>query len=459
MDRSYMINEYINDSDKSFGEVQESSQYLDGLKSRIHDCKRLTEIMVEVSKFIDKYNVTGEIKDGLLKICNEFDEKTDVYTAKHRLEEFLAKNLEEKEVDYNNKEAIVTDIKTDVIEDAKDRLESVGIDLVGDNEKIINDIDDVTDVYRIKNNVENVENYFYDRNKAIGDDNPTTVEVSLDKISDVVESSNDDIILNEALNTEEKALESENPSLFEANSDGTVQINGDSHIPDSMNFAAMMTSALMVQNDIHVPSDLDMKFMKEKSNKDSFKIIYGKFPLTNHPENKLDPVIVSKISELADSYNSGNDYMQLLGTTSPELKEALSIINNHVLNEAGAFQMAVKTEDNMHNMAFRMDESYHDVLSAFNNNGAYVSYDASEHGIATVNETVPGNQLLILSSTNEELNKEKNIEMKPELNNVYQYVKKNENKEAANVSYTFLKVIIVAEIMLVGMYLMFFLNK
>ena len=460
MDRSYMINDYVSENDKNLAMRDERSNYLNYLKIYISGSKSLTEIMVHVSEFLDKYNVNDEIKNDLLKICNEFDEKTSLDVAQSRLENYLSKCLEEKEEKYLKSNSELYDVKNDLIDDSKRKLESVGIELNGDNNSTLDSINDVDDVYRIKNNVDTAHDSFYERNKVVNRDEISNVEVSIDSINDVVDSSRSDIILDEALETEKTKLEIENPSMIETNDNGSIQVNGDTNNNDSMNFAAMMTMALLTTLPGNVNYDLNMKLIKDVKDVDKFKIIYGNFPLANHPENKLDPVVTSQIMGLAKTYKSDVNYMELLGKASPELKEAMTFTYENVLGKPGAFQMAIKNSRSNYDMMMGMDKNYSNELTALGDNGATVTHDANEYGMAAIKEHVPGNQLLILSSTNEMLRKEKENGLNSELKNNYQYLKKIENEEAANVNYTFLITVILAEVLLVGSYFIFtFINK
>lgn len=279
-----------------------------------------------------------------------------------------------------------------------------------------------------------------------------------DYLDEIIESPKDDILLDAAMNIDENNLENENMELFEVNSDGTVQVNGDYANKDSLNFAIMMTMSLLVANGNKIKPDLDMKFIKNRNDRDKFKIIYGNFPLINHPENKLDSALISKITDLSKTYQSDVDYMKFLGQVSPELEQAMNIIYNHVLNHDGAFQMAIRNNDN-YDMAFGMDTNYSNILDAFNDNGAYVSYDSNQNGIVTVNETIPGNQMFILNSTNEVLGTNINNNINQEINNNRQYVKTIDNNEVANANYVLLAIMCVIEVILLAVYFIFLFNK
>ncbi len=269
----------------------------------------------------------------------------------------------------------------------------------------------------------------------------------------VVEGPKDDIFIDDLNDSK-----IDNSKLFEVNNDGTVQVNGNFNDKNSMNFAIMMTMSLLVANDSKIKPNLDMKFIKN-DDKDKFKIIYGNFPIINHPDNRLNSELVSNITKLSNTYKSQVNYMNLLEKTSPEIKEAMVIIYNYVLNREGSFQMAIRDNGKKHDMAFGMDDNYSDIIDAFNINGAYVSYDSNERAIITVNETLPGNQLLILNTTHETLGFNLEEEFNTSLVSDNQYVKKMDKKEAANVNFVVLIILAIVETLIIAGYFIFLGNK
>ncbi len=269
----------------------------------------------------------------------------------------------------------------------------------------------------------------------------------------VVEGPKDDIFIDDLNDSK-----IDNSKLFEVNNDGTVQVNGNFNDKNSMNFAIMMTMSLLVANDSKIKPNLDMKFIKN-DDKDKFKIIYGNFPIINHPDNRLNSELVSNITKLSNTYKSQVNYMNLLEKTSPEIKEAMVIIYNYVLNREGSFQMAIRDNGKKHDMAFGMDDNYSDIIDAFNINGAYVSYDSNERAIITVNETLPGNQLLILNTTHETLGFNLEEEFNTSLVSDNQYVKKMDKKEAANVNFVVLIILAIVETLIIAGYFIFVGNK
>lgn len=453
MERSNMLNEYVKENEENKESFSEASHYLEGLKLRIKDSKTLTELMIEVSNFLDKFDVNDEVKNDIIKICNSFDENTDIYSARTKLEGYLSNYLEEKEDNYQESNNTVNEIKEEVIDDAAYKLKNVGVELVGNSDDVIEKIADNDSVERIQNNVDNAKEYFEERNEIVDEEAPS-VEVSLDTINEIVDSPKDNIILNDALEAQDNMMESSNPSLMEFKDDGSLEVSGDKMNPDAMNFIAMLTNILVASSE-----NLDMKFIKNRTEKFKYKVLFGNFPLVNHPENKLDPVIVSKIQQEANSYQGNINYMDLLGANSPELKEALVLLNQSVIGENGAFQMAVNNTENKNDLLFAMDENYSNIMDAFSNNGAIVKIDAEEHGIVYVHDDLPGNQLITLATTNEELaaEKEKKQANNIELKNSYQYVKKIDLPnvdQAAKVSYILLGTVAVTEILFVVFYLL-----
>ena len=115
-------------------------------------------------------------------------------------------------------------------------------------------------------------------------------------------------------------------------------------------------------------------------------------------------------------------------------------------------------------MLLGMDENYENVLEAFLTNGAKVTADMTEKGIVRIPDEVPGDQLFVLSNTNEALDKEKEVEETHEKEHAPQYIKLPDNNydnghnEAANVNIPILLIIAIAEVIILGVYYIFILN-
>lgn len=459
MDRSYMLNDYVAEQENDLNNKLEATQNLDKLEFRIKGSKTVNEIKREVFIFLERNDVPVEISEGLQKICNEFSENTDVYHASLYLENFMNDYLKEKEKDFLKSSDTVQEIKEELIEDIKKDLDSVGIALSGSQDVLIDSIQSEDDVYKLKNNVERTTEYFQDRNEIISSPDKTLVELSSDEVAEVLERPNDEALLKSALEQQERQNDiSNNNSQVELKDDGSIVVHGDIENTESMNFAAMMTIDLVSStNDFEANQKLDMKFIKYPEQESAFKIIYGNFPLINQPNNNVDPMIVSRVNELVNSYQSNISYIKLLGTKSPELMLAMILLQEQILNEKGAFQMAVKNDGNHYGIMIAADENYAHVINAFSESGAMVTYNAMEHGIIRVNDTTPGEQLMVLNATLENLRQKKEASLVNQNSYQKQLLYPNNMNEAANVHTTFLIVVLVTEVLLLCVSLYFIL--
>lgn len=252
-------------------------------------------------------------------------------------------------------------------------------------------------------------------------------------------------------------MEHDNLSSIIDKGDGTIQINGDSNSFESMNFISKMTL------DLASPMGLDLDMLLEKRSDDTskYKAIFGNLPVSKMTEDKkISPMMVDVIKEKSKEYNPNVDYMETLARVSPEISKAFEIIDTNLLNKEGFFQFALKNGKTNHDMSFRLGSSYSSVTQAFNSTGISITHDSKENGVVIINNTNPGEQILILDSVNEELKKEKLDNTQAILNNGMAYVKKMEDlrdnsslDEAASVNPFFLITVIIAEVLLIGFFL------
>ena len=460
MDRSYILDSYVSENQENLTEMSDARELLDNFEFRTNGSKSIEELKREVSIFYEQNNLPSEVKDEMDRIIGEFSDDTDIYTASNRLENVLSDYLDSKENEFNKSNDTVFEIKEEVVETVKKDLEDIGITMTGDNDNLIDRIESEKDVVKLKENVDTAVDYFNQRNQVIDQDNSINIELSTDDIGNSLDKSGTDTVLETVLEEQEQSLEAYTTNV-DALDDGSVVVHGDSENTESLNFTAMMTAALVANNsDFGISEHLDMKFIKNNLDSSTYKVIYGNFPIANHPENKLDPVIIDKIQQLAKNYNPSFSYMQLLSDLSPELSTALTIINNHILNEQGAFQMAIKNGGERHEVVFAMDENYSVISESFRESGAMVSSDMMENDIVRVNNTTEGEQLMILNATLENLDQKRIDKAQSEiLQNVYQKKKVFEQSinESANTFNIFLMTIVGFEvvILLIGFFFMF----
>ena len=451
MDRSYILDSYVSENQENLTEMSDARELLDNFEFRTNGSKSIEELKREVSIFYEQNNLPSEVKDEMDRIIGEFSDDTDIYTASNRLENVLSDYLDSKENEFNKSNDTVFEIKEEVVETVKKDLEDIGITMTGDNDNLIDRIESEKDVVKLKENVDTAVDYFNQRNQVIDQDNSINIELSTDDIGNSLDKSGTDTVLETVLEEQEQSLEAYTTNV-DALDDGSVVVHGDSENTESLNFTAMMTAALVANNsDFGISEHLDMKFIKNNLDSSTYKVIYGNFPIANHPENKLDPVIIDKIQQLAKNYNPSFSYMQLLSDLSPELSTALTIINNHILNEQGAFQMAIKNGGERHEVVFAMDENYSVISESFRESGAMVSSDMMENDIVRVNNTTEGEQLMILNATLENLDQKRIDKAQSEiLQNVYQKKKVFEQSinESANTFNIFLMTIVGFEVVI-----------
>lgn len=443
MDRSYMLNSYMEENQNNLNEQQQAEELKDKLEFRINGSKTIDEIKKQVSIFLEKNNVPPKVEEDLIKICDTFNENTDIYLAEKYIEDYIQNYLEEQEKKYNKTNETVTEIKQEVVDTAKKSLEEVGITMSGDTNSVLDSIQSERDVFKIKENVETTTNYFANNTN----ENSPTMEIPVNTIEESINNPTTDTIL-------EETIQNNNVNEITINEDSSIEINGDTN-NDSMNFTAMMTDVLVTtNNDNGFDARLDMKFVKENDSDTKFKVVYGNFPLTE-PGNKLNQDTLYVIQRIADNYNSSVDYFKLLESDSIELATSLKIIENNILNQKGSFKMAVKTDGLSQDIMFAMSPEYYEVSNAFNESGASVVHNDNE-SIIKVNNNSIGEKIVILTTTLENLDK-KNLEKNaPVKENAYQkQLIFPINNQAANAHNIFLAVTACAEVLLLILFIYF----
>ena len=464
MDRQELFNDYRDYNIQTQESYDTNLSYLEGLRYRLTGCTSINEIKEELYNFLDNNKIQGQIRDDLTKIANDFDETTDLYNAQRYLENYLGELVEKNKKELDKSESDIKEIKQEVIDDAKKDLQEVGVKLTGDEEQIFGDINDLKDIDKIKDNVDEVKEYLKEEIKT---KDSQEIEVNVDSLSNVVEQSGDQTLVNEVAANQ---VETDSNSPIQDRGDGTIEIIGDASNEQSMNFMAMMTTALVtsdVGNDLSMNLDLDMRMMKDVTDIYQYKAIFGNFPVSKMTDDrKLSPEIIADIQKLGDQYNPSKDYVAVLNQTSPEISEAFKLIDDNLLNKEGAFQFLLKNGGTEHEMMFALDEHYNDVSEAFQHNGAMISNDVNENNIVRLPNSTPGDQLLTLQQTNAELKQNELEASQQTLENGVAMVKTYEPPkaeedldEAANVSPTLLIVVTIVELLLIGVYVFLLINK
>lgn len=442
MDRSYLLNEYISDEDQNNLEKNEAIDNLDKLQVRLRGTKTLDEIKHEVFIFLDKNNVPFEVSNGLTKICDSFDDKTDYYHARTYIEDFMNKYYALKEKTANESDDKVREVKNDVVENAKKDLENIGVSLIGDNDIITDNIKDRDDAYRLMDNVSVVTDYYREKNQLLNEENIKPIDLQVEDVNQVIERPNDETLLSTVLEQEDKKVSDGSIiNQVDIKEDGSIVVNGDATNMQSMSFVAAMTSSLIVSK-IDFNINLDMKLIKDPNETSKFKVIYGDFPLNNKAVNSATKEIAT---DLINNYNPNISYFDILTKKAPELVTSLMIVNEDILNKKGAFQMAVKTTGFRHDILFAMDENYTDTATAFRESGALISQDVIGNCVVKVDGNSLGDQVTTLNATLENI-RQRNNNLVNSNNNQKKLIYKND--QAANVNNIFLITITIAEVIL-----------
>lgn len=396
MDRSSMLNSYVADNEFNQKSLDAANNDLSALEFRIRGSKTVAEIKNEVDIFLERNNVSEEVKDNLLRICDNFSENTTVYQAMSYLEDFMSRHVSEKEKDFTKSDDTVSDIKEEVITDAMKSLDDIGITLVGaDTTDMAEKIKDEDDVYKIKNNVERTTEHFNSQ-KDLSPNNDNQIEIDSNIIEEVIETSGDETLLESATSEQEDTTieveTTDNSSKIEVLPDGTIIYSGDKNTDNSMNFVAMVTSALVVDN------ELDMNLSKMANESSTYRVAFGNF-YPKQDGNHQHTIIAGEVKSLVSSYNPSTSYKDILMQKSPELMMSLNIVDEEVLGKTGLFQMNVDNKNGNYGFSFILDENYSDLTQAFSEGGAMVTNDAAENSVVMLNNTTPGDNLFALNIT------------------------------------------------------------
>lgn len=452
MDRSYLLNSYVKENEENLKKVEESETHLQRLQFRIKGSKSIDEIKKEVSTFLFQNNVPTEIEEGLTKICDQFSNTTTLYQAETRLEDFLKKYLDDKEDDYKKSNETVDEIKKELLDKTIKKLDEVGITLTGDEDAFLDKIQSEDDVYKLNSNIDNVVDYYEDRRILEEDTQP--IQVTIEEVNEGMDKPGEEAVLETTIETEQDMNQTANID-YVINNDQDMVIDGNIDNKDSMNFTLMMANYMAISNEnIENPLDFDMKFIKTNDNLDKFKVFCGDLG-KEKPESNM----AFSLQKIAESYDPNIDYFRLLEKSSPALATSFNIIINHILNNEGSFQMAIKRDQNNCSMIFAMDEHFSSLTTAFEESGALVSHDSMENSIIKLPNNNPLEQNFILTTTFENIQHTQNQQLNPELQLQNQYQKKlvypDKMNEAANVNSIFLNVVAFAEVILLILLLYF----
>lgn len=226
--------------------------------------------------------------------------------------------------------------------------------------------------------------------------------------------------------------------------DGSVEINGDASVYDNTNFTSKMISDVVADG-----MKLDMKYIKKKENENNYKVLFGNFPVVDHPNNRLTNEQLSEINQKANEYDPSIDYSSSLNDKSFELGLLMKIVDENVVGKEGAFQFAVNNSEGKHDIAVAMDENYNDLKEVFIDK----EIEQLDSQRMVIRDT--GEQFSVLSTIDDDLGKVRERNANPQRIMKLGKMEDDNLSEAANVNFTFLMVAAIAEVLLLGFYIFF----
>lgn len=301
----------------------------------------------------------------------------------------------------------------------------------------------------IKNKLINMVDTINDDSKKLTDDIIEYLEENYIKNKELPKENEENIIKQEEIKNENTASE-----------EGVVSFTRKID-KNSENFMAMMLAGLTVSE-----ANYDMYFIKESDSFD-YKVTFGNFP-ANNPNNKLTLEEKEKVTNLANSYDENTNYKMQLSSKNQALVTLMSIIFT-ASRKQGVIKAGVNNKQGICTIGLSLSKEYQELINSFKSLDRN-KYDFSKLQIV---DDSNGNTRVRISGDNRiqsdilldtklsiEMNKEAANE-KVEVKDGIQYVKTLENpvrQEAARVSSSFLIVVAIMEVILIGFYLVMIFN-
>lgn len=444
-ERVSMLDEYSLDYQNKKSDLDQSIEYLSILNESLRDVYTVEQVKLRIQQFIDTYDVPNEVIDVLNSVMRELNSDSSVYDSCQYVTDMLQKMIGERELEEKNSKGKLDDIRKNVADHFEDSLNDVGVKISGDFEDFSDKIETKDDVDRLKDNIDRTVEYLKERQKIIGE-NETDVTLSTDQVMDATENTSSETILNAVLDEETTSDVMKESSNLEVDSTGAIVVSASSMKPESMDYMKMMVIGLMtpMMDPALANATFGMKMVKGQYNKEDFQVKFGNFSKSGESLTN-DPKIMGKVQELSTSFHANVDYDSMLSQASPELSEAVSLFENHILGKEGMAQMAVKNTSGNYNFAFGLGEEFQNVTDSLNTNGAMTSQTPVGSSVSNIYDTTPGDTLMTLSSTNETLDQEKEMENN-ELSNTNHYVKVKSMDDLGNANFYILVSIAVFEI-------------
>lgn len=459
MDRTNMFDEYVKENEANRQELMDSEYYLSALETRITGSKSISEVKEEVNTFLSKNDVPSSVREQLLKICDEFAPDIDVQTAIWQLKEYMQSLVHDQQIDFQKSDDTVNHIKQGFVDDSIHQLEEAGVTVNGDTDNLVAGIQEQADIDRIQKNVDTAVDYMDARTELVGD-RLSSPEIHVDQIQDSIEASGNETVLDAITEDEDKTLSQDMNMSF--SEEGTAYCYVDKNDEVSMQFALMMMGSLMLADkDQELFQNLGVKLIKDPNNDNAFRLETGNFPVTNHPENRLNTIAMNQIQQVAHEFRTDVDYRQALLQEAPEIALMFQIYDQHILGNEGAATLGIKKADDHFHFSLSMDENYQQVAEAFRTNNAITNETPTGKNLVSISKDTVAEQLVLLQDTDATL-----LTMEEELNQantldntkgayVKTYVPPTPSSESGQISPVVLAIVVSLELVAVVVSLLF----
>ena len=422
------FDESVNTVEKNLSDKEKASYYLNTLTSRIEKEESIGKIRNEVYNFIYANTLMDEnVKKKLLELVN--GNYVDGRKLSTDILEFLKQNYNQKNEEHSKNEEDLEATRTDFVVGIEDNLSNSNVSVTGNDDEVKEALKSENDMSNLNDEVNEVRDMLKDNNDSY--------DLSTGDLVEAIEKPNEEVLQTKIA---EQVKEKAELTITE---EGTVEFTDDILNTNSQNYMAMMLGGLTTSD-----MNLDMYFSKEKDSS-KYKVTFGNLPVKNHPENRLTADSITKIQNISNAYDSKIDYQQQLNSMSP----TVGALNELVFNEAkkeGTMRVGINNKNGNYSIGFNLSEEYQPLTEAFATNGATTSIDSNENSVVRVDgDSITQTSII----TNTKLTLIANEETKV-IENTYQFVKKIEPplNEAARVSPSFLTVVAIMEVILIGFY-------
>lgn len=362
-----IINEYVNEQDELLKQKDISDKNIDAMEIRLNGVKTVDEVKKEVEIFLEKNNVTPDIKENLERIVDNFNENTDLYYAVTSIEDYM-KSLaidNEKEIEKANEEMV--DYVDNNIKDAINDLNFLGIDTKTSFEiasSLSRELKNDDDFNKVLDNITVVTDRYRDDDNKLDDSNElNNITITTDDFNEIINNAGSETLDNTILEQQD-VQDNYKENVYIDN--GVVTVKCDNLNDNNMNFASMLVTEVILNN-----PNIDMALCKNNYQDNTYSL---KFNDIKNKDNNTQ--LYDKVSSLVTDYNPMCDYNELLMDSSGVLSTSLMIVSNNVLDNKGTFQLYVQNKGlNDYNLIFTMDSNYNDLIEAFRVSGAVILTD------------------------------------------------------------------------------------